>query len=90
MVICYGVMVPESGRLCKLLVRESAKAEDSLEVEPLVCRVLVMVLQPVRALVYRSLRGVLCVVFSSTGILRNSLMGYAPTMLISLSWNTWK
>ena len=43
MVICYGVMLPESGRLCKLLVRKSAKtepkAEDLLEVEPLVCRV---------------------------------------------------
>ena len=43
MVICYGVMLPESGRLCKLLVRKSAKteqkAEDSLEVEPLVWRV---------------------------------------------------
>ena len=36
-------MLPESGRLCKLLVRNSAKkepkAEDLLEVEPLVCRV---------------------------------------------------
>ena len=46
MCICYGVMLPESGRLCKLLVRNSAKkepkAEDLLEVEPLVCRVRVM------------------------------------------------
>ena len=42
-------MLPESGRLCKLLVRKSAKTElqgeDSLEVEPLVCRVRVMVLR---------------------------------------------
>ena len=34
--------------------------------------------------------GVLCVVYSSARILRNSLMGYAPVMLISLSWNTRK
>ena len=27
MVICYGVMLPESGRLSKLLVRKSAKTE---------------------------------------------------------------
>ena len=33
----------------------------------------------------RSLSGVLCVGYSSAGILRNSLMGYAPVMLISLS-----
>ena len=32
--------------------------------------------------------GVLCVVYSSARILRNSLMGYAPVLLISLSWNT--
>ena len=30
--------------------------------------------------------GVLCVGYSSTRILRNSLMGYAPVMQISLSW----
>ena len=34
--------------------------------------------------------GVLCVGYSSARILRNSLMGYAPIMLISLSWNTRK
>ena len=34
--------------------------------------------------------GVLCVGYSSAGILRNSLMGYVPAMLISLSWNTRK
>ena len=34
--------------------------------------------------------GVLCVGYSSARILRNSLMGYAPVMLISLSWNTRK
>jgi len=34
--------------------------------------------------------GVLYVGYSSAGILRNSLMGYAPVMLISLSWNTRK
>jgi len=33
---------------------------------------------------------VLCVGYSSAGILKNSLMGYAPVMLISLSWNTRK
>ena len=38
----------------------------------------------------RSLSGVLCVGYSSARILRNSLMGYAPVMLISLSWNTRK
>ena len=38
----------------------------------------------------RSLSGVLYVGYSSAGILRNSLMGYAPVMLISLSWNTRK
>ena len=41
--VYYGVMLPESGRLCKLLVRKSAKnglqGEDLLEVEPLVSRV---------------------------------------------------
>ena len=31
-----------------------------------------------------------CVVYSSARILRNSLMGYAPVMLIFLSWNTRK
>ena len=30
MVICYGVMLPESGRLCKLLVRKSANWPASL------------------------------------------------------------
>ena len=34
--------------------------------------------------------GVLCVVYSSARILRNSLMGYAPVIRISLSWNTRK
>ena len=34
--------------------------------------------------------GVLCVGYSSASILRNLLMGYAPVMLISLSWNTRK
>ena len=42
-------MLPESGRLGKRLERKSEKngsqAEDLLEVEPLVCRVLVMVLR---------------------------------------------
>ena len=38
----------------------------------------------------RSLSGVLCVVYSSATILWNSHMGYAPAMLISLSWNTRK
>ena len=31
---------------------------------------------------------VLCVGYSSARILRNSLMGYAPSVLMSLSWNT--
>ena len=66
------------------------KAEDLLEVEPLVCRVRVMVLRACLGVSTRSLSGVLCVVYSSARILRNSLMGYAPVMLISLSWNTRK
>ena len=53
MVICYGVMLPESGSLSKLLVRKSAKTElqgeDLLEVEPLVSRGRVMWLRPVWA-----------------------------------------
>ena len=44
-------MLPESGSSCKLLVRKSAKtepkAEDLLEVEPLVCRVRGLVLRVV-------------------------------------------
>ena len=44
-------MLPESGRLGKRLERKNEKngsqAEDLLEVEPLICRVLVMVLRVV-------------------------------------------
>ena len=53
MVICCGVMLPESGRYGKLLVQESAKAGLQkvylLVVEPLVSRVRVMWLRPVWA-----------------------------------------
>ena len=66
------------------------KAEDSLEVEPLVCRVRVMVLRACPGVSTRCLSGILCVGYSSVRILRNSLMGYAPVILISLSWNTRK
>ena len=62
------------------VAKTGSQIEDLLEVEPLVCRVLVMWLQG----------DVLCVSYSSARILRNSLMGYAPVMLISLSWNTRK
>ena len=70
--------------------KNGLQGEDLLEVEPLVCRVRGMVLRACLGVSTRCLRGVLCVVYSSARILRNSLMGYAPVMLISLSWNTRK
>ena len=70
--------------------KNGLQGEDLLEVEPLVCRVRVMVLRACPGVSTRRLSGVLCVVYSSARILRNSLMGYAPVMLISLSWNTRK
>ena len=81
-------------RFSSIFVADGAKTElqgeDSLEVEPLVCRVRVMVLRACLGVSTRCLSGVLRVVYSSARILRNSLMGYAPVMLISLSWNTRK
>ena len=81
-------------RVSCIFVADGAKTEpkdeDSLEVEPLVCRVRVMFFRACLGVSTRCLSGVLCVVYSSARILRNSLMGYAPVMLISLSWNTRK
>ena len=71
-------------------VKNGLQGEDLLEVEPLVCRVRVMVLRACLGVSTRCLSRVLCVGYSSARILRNSLMGYAPVILISLSWNTRK
>ena len=72
-------MLPESGTSCKQLVRKSAntepKAEDLLEVEPLVSRVRVMWLQMVFcALILSTLREC-CISFYLTSYKRcNSLL----------------
>ena len=70
--------------------KNGLQGEDLLDVESLVSRVRVMVLRACLGVSTRRLSGVLCVGYSLARIVRNSLMGYAPVMLISLSWNTRK
>ena len=77
-------MLPESGRLCKLLVRKSAKTEAARGGFTFAGAL------GLPGAGHGLAGGFLFVVYSSARILRNSLMGYAPVMLISLSWNTRK
>ena len=65
--------------------KNGLQGEDSLEVEPLVCRGAGHGLAACLGVSTRRLSGVLCVGYSSDGILRCSIMRYAPVMLISLT-----